>query len=156
MPWVGFGPTIPIFQRTKTFHASDRAATVIGHHPLFLSHFNRKFSKTPQHRIHDLFCSSRKHEDTQTNMAKLVDAFLSPFFANAPKIEWSNYKWIIGPDVFTILYQECRATNSISYNRILLRASEMFSSVLLKKCLRSPLSLKSNCYMEEVSRKCRN
>jgi hypothetical protein len=83
MPWVGFEPTIPVFQRAKTFHASDRAATVIGQRPLFMSDFNRKFSKTPQHQIHDLFCSSRKHEDTQTDMAKLVEAFLSPFFANA-------------------------------------------------------------------------
>jgi hypothetical protein len=30
MPWVGFEPTIPAFERAKTIHASDRAATVIG------------------------------------------------------------------------------------------------------------------------------
>jgi hypothetical protein len=30
MPWVGFEPMIPAFERTKTVHASDRAATVIG------------------------------------------------------------------------------------------------------------------------------
>jgi hypothetical protein len=30
MPQVGFEPTIPAFQWTKTVHASDRAATVIG------------------------------------------------------------------------------------------------------------------------------
>jgi hypothetical protein len=30
MPWVGFEPTIPVFEQAKTFHASDRAATVIG------------------------------------------------------------------------------------------------------------------------------
>jgi hypothetical protein len=28
MPWVGFEPTIPVFERAKTFHASDRAGTV--------------------------------------------------------------------------------------------------------------------------------
>jgi hypothetical protein len=28
MPLVGFEPMIPVFKRTKTFHASDRAATV--------------------------------------------------------------------------------------------------------------------------------
>jgi hypothetical protein len=27
---VGFDPTIPVFQREKTVHALDRAATVIG------------------------------------------------------------------------------------------------------------------------------
>jgi hypothetical protein len=30
MPQVGFEPTIPVFERTKTVHTSDRAATVIG------------------------------------------------------------------------------------------------------------------------------
>jgi hypothetical protein len=30
MTWVGFEPTIPEFQRAKTFRALDRAATVIG------------------------------------------------------------------------------------------------------------------------------
>jgi hypothetical protein len=30
MPRVGFEPTIPVFERTKTVHALDRAATVIG------------------------------------------------------------------------------------------------------------------------------
>jgi hypothetical protein len=30
MPRVGFEPTIPVFEQAKTFHALDRAATVIG------------------------------------------------------------------------------------------------------------------------------
>jgi hypothetical protein len=30
MPRVGFEPTIPVFERAKTFHALDRAASVIG------------------------------------------------------------------------------------------------------------------------------
>jgi hypothetical protein len=30
MPWVGFEPTIPVFERAKTVHASECAATVIG------------------------------------------------------------------------------------------------------------------------------
>jgi hypothetical protein len=30
MPQVGFEPTIPVFERAKTVHASDRAASVIG------------------------------------------------------------------------------------------------------------------------------
>jgi hypothetical protein len=30
IPWVLFEPTIPMFKRAKTFHASDRAASVIG------------------------------------------------------------------------------------------------------------------------------
>jgi hypothetical protein len=30
MPWVGFEPIIPVFERAKTVHALDRAATMIG------------------------------------------------------------------------------------------------------------------------------
>jgi hypothetical protein len=30
MPWVGFEPTIPAFERAKAVHALDRAANVIG------------------------------------------------------------------------------------------------------------------------------
>jgi hypothetical protein len=30
MPYVGFETTIPAFERAKTVHALDRAATVIG------------------------------------------------------------------------------------------------------------------------------
>jgi hypothetical protein len=30
MPLLGFEPTIPVFERSKTIHASDRAAIVIG------------------------------------------------------------------------------------------------------------------------------
>jgi hypothetical protein len=30
IPWVGFEPTIPVFERAKTVRALDRAATVIG------------------------------------------------------------------------------------------------------------------------------
>jgi hypothetical protein len=31
MPRVGLEPMIPVFERAKTVHALDRAATVIGH-----------------------------------------------------------------------------------------------------------------------------
>jgi hypothetical protein len=30
MPWVGFEPTIPVFERAKAVHVLDREATVIG------------------------------------------------------------------------------------------------------------------------------
>jgi hypothetical protein len=33
MPRMGFEPTIPMFEREKTVHALDRAATLIGFHP---------------------------------------------------------------------------------------------------------------------------
>jgi hypothetical protein len=37
MPRVGFEPTIPMFERSKTVHALDREATAIGSHFL---HYN--------------------------------------------------------------------------------------------------------------------
>jgi hypothetical protein len=39
IPWVGFESTIPAFELAKTFHALDRAATVIG----LLTHKNDTF-----------------------------------------------------------------------------------------------------------------
>jgi hypothetical protein len=30
MPQEGFEPKIPVFEREKTFHAADRATTVVG------------------------------------------------------------------------------------------------------------------------------
>jgi hypothetical protein len=36
MPLAGFEPTIPVFKRAKTFHASDRAATVTGYIAIYL------------------------------------------------------------------------------------------------------------------------
>jgi hypothetical protein len=39
MPWVGFEPTFPAFERAKTVHAVDRGATVIGNRILSRSNF---------------------------------------------------------------------------------------------------------------------
>jgi hypothetical protein len=36
---VGFEPTIPVFERAKIVHVSDRAATVIGTLSLFLTNY---------------------------------------------------------------------------------------------------------------------
>jgi hypothetical protein len=38
MPRVGFELTIPVFEREKTFHAFDRAATTIGETTLNKNH----------------------------------------------------------------------------------------------------------------------
>jgi hypothetical protein len=40
IPWVGFEPTTPVFERVKTVHASDRAATVIG---MWMKYTEQKF-----------------------------------------------------------------------------------------------------------------
>jgi hypothetical protein len=45
MPLVGTEPKTPVFQRVKTVHAFDRAATMIGsrsiHHTLYLVIYTR-------------------------------------------------------------------------------------------------------------------
>jgi hypothetical protein len=52
MPRVGFEPTIPVFERAKTVHVLDRAATVIGNYALYspqpnVLFFYRDFSFSP-------------------------------------------------------------------------------------------------------------
>jgi hypothetical protein len=42
MTWVGFETTIPAFERTKTVHALDSAATVIGKYNHELNKFNNE------------------------------------------------------------------------------------------------------------------
>jgi hypothetical protein len=44
MPWVGFQPTIPVFEREKTVHALDRAATVIDTKVLLKTEYNSSIS----------------------------------------------------------------------------------------------------------------
>jgi hypothetical protein len=45
MPWVGFEPTIPAFKWAKTFHASDRTASVIGRVRLVYTNQNEDVRK---------------------------------------------------------------------------------------------------------------
>jgi hypothetical protein len=42
MPQVGFEPTIPAFERAKTVHTLDRAATVIGLNKKIYIHITQK------------------------------------------------------------------------------------------------------------------
>jgi hypothetical protein len=46
MPQVGFEPTILVFERVKTVHTLDRAATVIGSYVFIYSLFNNSVSMT--------------------------------------------------------------------------------------------------------------
>jgi hypothetical protein len=51
MPWMEFEPTIPAFERAKTVHALDRAATVIGLPTVYVVFFSRAlFNDVFQHR----------------------------------------------------------------------------------------------------------
>jgi hypothetical protein len=55
MPWEGFEPTVPVFERGKTVHALDSTATVIGLQFLLLLTILKKkqsnlFIKMKRHR----------------------------------------------------------------------------------------------------------
>jgi hypothetical protein len=59
MPRVGFEPTIPAFERAKTVHSLDRAATVIGNSSDCLTHVVMWFDADS----YSVFASCRtKHE----------------------------------------------------------------------------------------------
>jgi hypothetical protein len=54
MPQVGFEYTIPVFEREKTVHVLDRAATVIGSHdnlPGENTNVVKKNDKMPKRRL---------------------------------------------------------------------------------------------------------
>jgi hypothetical protein len=57
VPWVGFEPTIPVFERAKIVHALDRAATVIGYRGSITWIFKRR--KTIFGECY-IFCSSKR------------------------------------------------------------------------------------------------
>jgi hypothetical protein len=48
MPQVGFEPTIPVFARAKTIHATDRAAAVIGNYRYSLIKLKLLVARTHQ------------------------------------------------------------------------------------------------------------
>jgi hypothetical protein len=50
MPRVGFKPTTPVFERAKTVHASDRAATVNGAWAVYVKAFYT-WHENPQGRV---------------------------------------------------------------------------------------------------------
>jgi hypothetical protein len=61
MPRVGFEPATPVFERAKTFHALDRAATVIGEVVSIAERKDYKVYKTIiQCLIHHLASTDRK------------------------------------------------------------------------------------------------
>jgi hypothetical protein len=64
MPLVGFEPTVPVFERAKTVHALDRAATVIGS-PLKCTQLNIKENIIINEKIileyaSEIYCQNNK------------------------------------------------------------------------------------------------
>jgi hypothetical protein len=51
MPQVGFEPMTPVFERAKTVHVLDRAATVIGTRPTYEKVMNRKNGADSRHNF---------------------------------------------------------------------------------------------------------
>jgi hypothetical protein len=69
MSWLGFEPTIPVFERAKMIHALDRAATVIGISSLLPSYIlhSTLLSETPN------LCYSRSARDQfRTNIKNSI------------------------------------------------------------------------------------
>jgi hypothetical protein len=64
MPWGGFEPTISVFERAKTFHASDRAATVIGNNS------TEVFWNTNWHLIR-MNCALSLYADTSVSQTRV-------------------------------------------------------------------------------------
>jgi hypothetical protein len=75
MPRVGFEPTIPVFERAKTVHALDRAATVIGFLMLHYTIYSR--DTNPQTQVEDL-------ENYITALHNLLQTLLSPYRLKTP------------------------------------------------------------------------
>jgi hypothetical protein len=46
MTWVGFEPMIPAFERAKTIHALERAATLIGFVHTYFKEFLKEYKST--------------------------------------------------------------------------------------------------------------
>jgi hypothetical protein len=61
MPRVDFEPKISVFERAKTFHALDRAATAIGDSKLMLTYKQLQFSTHDPQRLISLSFPSRIH-----------------------------------------------------------------------------------------------
>jgi hypothetical protein len=53
MPRLGFEPTIPVFERAKTFHALDHAATVMA---------DKKFPSSNSHLLSLAYVRQHKHD----------------------------------------------------------------------------------------------
>jgi hypothetical protein len=63
MPWVGFEPTIPVFEREKTVHALDCAATVIGILQNYIVQYtgSKSFCRTTRFKILAVSHSTELH-----------------------------------------------------------------------------------------------
>jgi hypothetical protein len=94
MPWVGFEPTIPVFERTKTVHESDRSATAIGctsviHELITGLNWLEGLADSTHKRmarwnyIHNWFASERRpygrrpsmHQDKEASRKSIVDYY---------------------------------------------------------------------------------
>jgi hypothetical protein len=74
---MGFEPTMPLFERAKTFHALDRAATVTGITPFSPLNFNRLLGRTYRLHLQDRRISQvRKQREAGRNF--LIGLFFDP------------------------------------------------------------------------------
>jgi hypothetical protein len=58
MPWVGFEPTIPVFERAKTVHVWDRTAILIGNLCTYRNHETVMLLFPPLRRAAEIKCET--------------------------------------------------------------------------------------------------
>jgi hypothetical protein len=83
MSWVGFEPTIPVFQRAKTVHALDRAVTVIGYQKPFSPNYCLRHYLNHKQRASEREISGLCSECSRIGRKKTVAPFL-PFATVSP------------------------------------------------------------------------
>jgi hypothetical protein len=81
MPRVGFETTIPVFERAKTVHALDGAATVIGFHLIY------PYVNFPRHCGHTNFYSQTfTAQPIVTLQQVFLGEFVTGFFCSEVKM----------------------------------------------------------------------
>jgi hypothetical protein len=97
MPWVEFEPTMTVFHRVGVFHASDRAATVIG-----LWTYNEIYVvKIDSGMFNTEFCSWKQSThfiELQTcvciGMQRGLTCVVSLTFCILPVASWQCFRWV--------------------------------------------------------------
>jgi hypothetical protein len=85
MPWMGFEPTIPVFELAKTFHALDRAATVIGTkyvNPNLISHSSTILSSAGRSGNFFVTASCGSCNNSSVSLSRVMTS--DPWFTQVP------------------------------------------------------------------------
>jgi hypothetical protein len=94
MPWVGCSPTIPVFERAKTVHAMNRAATVIGRERSYAC-LEIKDCLLIRHLVHNLTFAQlsvlRCHDNCKLRNFRTFTHYYKTFYSYIGTIETEIY-----------------------------------------------------------------